>query len=84
MRSWLVSVASADQCSEPFSPPVAGEVAQYISLCKRCGQQIAWDRTKNGKNVPIDPDGRIHFGTCPMKRQKQRESDDGSGHGIPG
>jgi hypothetical protein len=45
-------------------------VSHWISHCKKCGQMIGWDRSKNGKPIPIDPDGRMHFLTCPMKNQK--------------
>jgi hypothetical protein len=42
-------------------------MSQYLSPCRSCGQLIGWDRSKNGKNIPIDPDGRIHFITCPKR-----------------
>lgn len=55
------------------------------SLCKFCGQTIKWVKTKNGKNMPIDPvnieEGDIlydrerhssHWDTCP-KRDKARQ-----------
>jgi len=50
------------------------------SLCKFCGQSIKWIKTKNGKNMPLDPigieDGDIlydrdrhssHWDTCPKR-----------------
>jgi hypothetical protein len=55
------------------------------SLCKFCGQSIKWIKTKNGKNMPLDPIGieegdivydrdkhRSHWDTCP-KRDRARE-----------
>jgi hypothetical protein len=55
------------------------------SLCKFCGQSIKWIKTKNGKNMPLDPIGiepgdilydrerhSSHWDTCP-KRDNARE-----------
>lgn len=39
-------------------------MAQYLTPCRWCGQLIAWDKTKTGKNMPLDPDGRNHFVRC--------------------
>ncbi len=55
------------------------------SRCRFCGQAIKWIKTKNGKNMPLDPvnidEGDIlydrerhssHWDTCP-KRDKARQ-----------
>jgi len=55
------------------------------SLCKFCGQSIKWIKTKNGKNMPLDPIGieegdilydrdkhSSHWDTCP-KRDRARD-----------
>ena len=55
------------------------------SLCKFCGQSIKWIKTKNGKNMPLDPIGieegdivydrekhSSHWDTCP-KRDTARQ-----------
>ena len=55
------------------------------SLCRFCGQHIKWIKTKNGKNMPLDPIGidegdilydrdkhSSHWDTCP-KRDKARD-----------
>jgi len=55
------------------------------SLCKFCGQSIKWIKTKNGKNMPLDPIGidegdilydrdkhSSHWDTCP-KRDNARQ-----------
>jgi len=55
------------------------------SRCKFCGQAIKWIKTKNGKNMPLDPIGieegdilydrekhSSHWDTCP-KRDRARE-----------
>ncbi len=47
--------------------------------CRGCGQEIIWLKTKNGKNIPVDPETvsdpeaeifdkdtmTTHFDTCP-------------------
>lgn len=56
------------------------------SLCKFCGQGIKWIKTKNGKNMPLDPigieDGDIvydrekhssHWDTCPKRDQARQQ-----------
>lgn len=30
------------------------------AFCKTCGARIAWAETKNGKQMPVDPDP-VHF-----------------------
>ncbi len=55
------------------------------SLCKFCGQTIKWIKTKNGKNMPLDPIGidegdilydrdkhSSHWDTC-SQRDKVRQ-----------
>jgi len=55
------------------------------TLCKFCGQPIKWIKTKNGKNMPLDPIGidegdilydrnkhSSHWDTCP-KRDNARQ-----------
>ena len=42
-----------------------------VSLCRDCGEQIGWDRSKKGRPIPINPDGRMHFLTCPAKLFKR-------------
>ncbi len=55
------------------------------SLCKFCGQPIKWIKTKNGKNMPLDPVGidegdilydrnkhTSHWDTC-SKRDSARQ-----------
>ena len=37
------------------------------SKCRDCGAEIFWAETKNGKKMPLDPDGNSHFATCPAK-----------------
>jgi len=42
-----------------------------VSNCRDCGEQIGWDRSKKGRPIPINPDGRMHFMTCPAKLFKR-------------
>lgn len=51
-----------------------------MSECRSCGAEIVWMKTKNGRNIPVDPEtatkgnkefepasGHIsHFATCPF------------------
>ena len=39
------------------------------SLCRNCGQPIKWIKTKNGKNMPLDPIG-IDEGDILYDREK--------------
>jgi hypothetical protein len=34
--------------------------------CRSCEALILWVKTPRGKRMPIDPDGRSHFATCPQ------------------
>lgn len=36
-----------------------------ISRCRGCKDIIYWVKTKNGNLMPINPDGKSHFATCP-------------------
>jgi hypothetical protein len=49
--------------------PVVGSTGTEVSACIFCGQLIGWDRSPNGKPVPINPDGSSHFGTC-LRRKR--------------
>jgi len=33
--------------------------------CRGCGAIIYWIVTRNGKRMPVNPDGTSHFSTCP-------------------
>lgn len=35
------------------------------ATCRGCRRTIYWVKTKAGKNMPVDPDGVPHWGTCP-------------------
>ena len=37
------------------------------STCRQCDQPIRWRETPAGKWQPIDPDGAVHFSTCPKR-----------------
>lgn len=34
------------------------------SQCRGCHAVIYWVKTPKGKNMPVDPDGVPHWGTC--------------------
>jgi len=47
--------------------------------CRLCGRPIEFKDTKNGKKAPHDPNGEVHFATCPVYnseayKAKQREA----------
>lgn len=46
-----------------------------VSQCRDCGELIGWDRSRKGKAVPINPDGRMHFLTCPARLFKRKGKD---------
>lgn len=39
--------------------------------CRNCGQPIRFRETRNGSFQAIDPDGSIHFATCPARERKE-------------
>lgn len=39
-----------------------------LSECRSCGRLIGWDRSKKGKPIPIDPNGQVHFISCPGRK----------------
>ena len=41
------------------------------ATCRRCGQPIRFRETANGSFQPIDPDGAVHFATCPARERKE-------------
>jgi hypothetical protein len=38
-----------------------------------CGATFYWVTTAAGKNMPVNPDGRPHWGTCPAREQFKRK-----------
>jgi len=42
------------------------------ATCKGCGEFIKWILTKNGKNMPVDADGKPHWATCKKADQFRR------------
>ncbi len=45
-----------------------------MSRCKKCGREISFAITKNGKRQPINPDGSNHFSSCTGRPQKRKPS----------
>ena len=43
-----------------------------LSHCSGCGRGIYWVFTKNGKRMPVDPDGQPHWATCPKAKEFKR------------
>lgn len=41
------------------------------SACRQCGQPIRWRETPGGRWQPIDPDGSVHFVSCPAREHKE-------------
>jgi len=39
------------------------------SACRSCQATIYWVKTPAGKNMPVNPDGEPHWGTCPQAKQ---------------
>jgi hypothetical protein len=37
--------------------------------CKGCNAEIYWLKTPGKKNMPVDPDGTPHWGSCPKRDQ---------------
>lgn len=62
-----------------------------MAKCKYCGEEIIWMKTKNGKNIPVDPDSiqgdisvevydkklmKCHFDSCGKKRHEEARTND--------
>lgn len=43
-----------------------------MSICARCGGQIAWKRLESGKWCPTEPDGSSHFDICKARQRLTR------------
>lgn len=43
-----------------------------MPACRGCGADVRFILTKNGKHMPINPDGVSHFSTCPQIRASRR------------
>lgn len=41
--------------------------------CRGCSAKIYFVRTKNGKWMPVNPDGTPHWGTCDKAKQFRKE-----------
>jgi hypothetical protein len=43
-----------------------------MPACRGCGAAVTFVLTKNGKHMPINPDGVSHFATCAQVKQSRR------------
>src|SRR5438094_7831760 len=49
------------------------EVEGDKGTCRSCGAPIVWVISpKSGKKMPVNPDGRSHFSTCPQAQEWRR------------
>lgn len=40
-----------------------------MSICKKCGAEIDWDRNENGRLIPVNAGGHEpHFGVCKQRQ----------------
>ena len=49
-----------------------------MSNCKSCGAEIVWEKSNNGKNIPMNKNGSCHFDTCPQAKNWRGRSKDRS------
>lgn len=45
-----------------------------MAKCRRCGVDIRWEKTKRGKNTPVDLTGESHFATCVSRQMSRAEA----------
>lgn len=45
-----------------------------MEKCRGCGEGIFWIVTKNGRRMPVNPDGVSHFATCERAGQFRRRN----------
>jgi len=45
-------------------PPYVKEVSDEPSECRKCKEVIYWSKSHQGKNIPLNEDGSVHFETC--------------------
>jgi hypothetical protein len=43
------------------------------AACRSCGAEVVWERTKNDKLTPVNPDGTPHWATCPAAKDWRRK-----------
>ncbi len=44
--------------------------ATGTTTCRSCGAEIRWEKTKNGKAMPISvATGETHFADCPQSKK---------------
>lgn len=41
--------------------------------CRGCGKRIYWVKTKNMKNMPVEPDGEVHWTNCPKAKEFRKK-----------
>lgn len=41
--------------------------------CRDCDAVIYWVKTPHGRNMPVDPDGQPHWGSCSKADQFKRK-----------
>jgi hypothetical protein len=39
---------------------------EHSARCRSCNALIVWTVTPHQKRMPVDPDGKSHFATCPQ------------------
>jgi len=60
-RAGSVLVLGSEREAEPDLAEDLGDPGE----CKACGAKIFWQKTKAGKNTPVNEDGVTHWATCP-------------------
>lgn len=50
--------------------------------CRQCDEVIYWHSTRNGKNIPLDHDGTVHFETCAARNPTTDTAQPPAGVGI--
>jgi hypothetical protein len=47
---------------------------EHSARCRSCGALICWVKTPRDKRMPINPDGKSHFATCPQANDWRRRA----------
>lgn len=49
-----------------FAVPEGYVPDEHSARCRSCNALVVWVKTRSEKRMPLDPDGKSHFASCPQ------------------
>src|SRR5688500_6303806 len=69
-RIWNLLVKDSSAVVDVVSTEGAVRLMNEPTTCRSCGAPIYWEKTKNGKPMPISvATGETHFADCPQSKK---------------